>query len=153
MNTSKLVLGVSGLVTTLIGLGMVACSVVGTNSSNSPEILIDQQAQVWLCGEVISRGRSVPALQKAELLGTKHVEHTSMSGNIYLLLTDDCRKGTDFSIAPAESAAVIQQVNDSSGAAVLVVLKPLAKEFDVSFGASSGRPRTAQVRLSDDDPA
>lgn len=153
MNRSKLVLGLAGLVTTLSGLGLVSCSLVDTTPSNAPEVSTDQQAQVWLCGEVISRGRAVPSIHHAELPGTKPVEHTSMSGNVYLLLTDDCRKGTDFSVTPSESAAVIQQVNDSSGAAVLVVLKPLAKDFDVNFGASTGRPRTALVRLSGDDSA
>jgi hypothetical protein len=152
VSVSKARLQVAAVALAVVGLtALTACASPDPTPSGGPDVSIDSQAQVWLCGQVISRGRAVPAVLHAYLPELSPVEHTSMSGYIYLLLTADCQKGTDYSLAPADAAAVVQRVDDPSGAAVVLVLRPVAKEFEISFGADSGHPEHLSIRLKEDN--
>jgi hypothetical protein len=139
------------LVTTSIVLTTVSCSFSGTTPPKSPEIFIDSDSEVWLCGEVISRGRAVPSIVHANLRESTIVEHTSMSGNIYLQLAATCEDGTDYSVTPSEAATVVQRVGDASDGTVFLVLRPQAKKFVITFGTKSGQPGSVLVRLEDDN--
>jgi len=139
------------LVTTSMVLTTVSCSLSSTSPAKSPDIFIDPEAQVWLCGEVISRGRAVPSVVHANLSESTTVEHTSMSGNVYLQLAATCEDGTDYSVTPSEAATVVQRVGDVSEGTVLLVLKPQAKRFVINFGTKSEQPGSVLVRLEDDN--
>lgn len=139
------------LVTTWIVLTTVSCSFSGASPPKSPDIFIDPEARVWLCGEVISRGRAVPSVVHANLSESTIVEHTSMSGNVYLQLTATCHQGTDYSVTPSEAATVVQRVRDASDGTVFLVLRPQAKKFDINFATKSEQPGSVLVRLEDDN--
>lgn len=120
-----------------VPLALAGCSGAQVSSGSPP---------IKVCGEVISDEAEGAIVQ--DVSTGKSVTRTSIRGNLYLKVTDDCAHGVKVAVNPSEAGTILRTAKAEDGRAAGVVIQPVEREFDVDLTKSDGTVTAVRVSLT-----